>query len=92
MTIRLLAEVAVSAVLFGSLALSWYFGLRAMANRPKESTMLRDMVEGRRGPRGLLWTDFGSRTDFTETGWRYRNRALFLFGIALISLVGRWFI
>jgi hypothetical protein len=74
----------------GALASAVFFGVRAMSNRSQSSTMVADMMSGRRGLRGQLWSDLGSRDDFTAEGWRYRNRGLSSVACAIVLLVALW--
>lgn len=83
---RLLLFAAVLACVLGAVL----FGLRALANRSKDSTLISDMMGGRRGARGQLWADFGSREDFTPIGWRYRNRALVFTILAMLLVLCWW--
>ncbi len=90
MSVRDGVHVVLQVGLAAALTSAVYFGIRAMSNRSRSSTMIPDMMNGRRGLRGQLWTDFGSREDFTPEGWRYRNRGLVSTICAIILLVAAW--
>lgn len=86
--VRVVLQVGLAAALIAAVI----FGVRALSNRALSSRMTSDMMSGRRGLRGQLWTNFGSREDFTDEGWAYRNRGLASTIIAIILLVVSWFV
>jgi hypothetical protein len=65
---------------------AWFYGGKAKANLASEVSHTGNTLGNRRGARGLLWTDFGKRDDFSEAGWRYRNRAILCSTLALGAL------
>jgi hypothetical protein len=77
--------VAVLLALAGLVALSWFFGFRARANRTSPLDLWNLTW------RQLLWRGFGSRAEYTDIGWRYRNLNLVCFWLAVAVLVG-WFL
>lgn len=66
---------------------AWFYGGKAKANLASGVSPTWNSLGNRRGARGLLWTDFGKRDDFTEVGWRYRNLAILCSILALIALL-----
>lgn len=71
-------------MLFGlALCLSWIWGAKAAAGK-------RPAPAGGRSFRGILWTDFGRRDEFTDLAWRYRNMTLCSSLVALVALLAWW--
>ena len=71
-------------VAFGlALAGSWIWGAKAASGK-------RARAEGARSLRGILWVDMGTREEFNESGWHYRNLALRSSLVALAALVLWW--
>jgi len=70
--------------LFGlALSLSWIWGAKAAAGKRPASGRGRSL-------RGVLWSDFGRRDEFTDLAWRYRKMALCSSLVALVALLGWW--
>jgi hypothetical protein len=83
----MLANIFLVAFL-GTVAFSWYHGARARANTREGVSLTRDMTEGRKGARGLLWWDVGDRADFTDAGWHHRQAMLVSAVLSVVCLVG----
>lgn len=65
-------------------------GTRALRHQAPGHDAVSDMVNGRRGARGLLYMDLGRRDEFTPIGWRHRKRRNTWMVGAVVALLGVW--